>query len=129
MYHVPLDAVMKEVKMGMGRRGVRFQEGGREWRLPGLLYADDLSSSGESEQDLRAMVERFVEVRRRRGLKVKAVKSKVMVLVGEERLEYEVCVNWIRLKRFSEFKYLGCVFDESGTDKEGGEWEEFCRCY
>ena len=47
MYNVPLDAVMKEVKMRMGRRGVRFQEGGREWRLPGLLYADDLASSGE----------------------------------------------------------------------------------
>ena len=32
----------KEVKMGMGKRGVSFLEGGREWRLPGLLYADDL---------------------------------------------------------------------------------------
>ena len=32
--------VMKEVKMGMGRRGVRFLEDGREWRLPGLLYPD-----------------------------------------------------------------------------------------
>ena len=28
---------MKEVKMGMGRRGVRFMEEGRKWRLPGLL--------------------------------------------------------------------------------------------
>ena len=33
---------MKEVKMGMGRRGVRFLDDGREWRLPGLFYADDL---------------------------------------------------------------------------------------
>ena len=39
--NVYLDAVMK-VKMGMGRNGVRFQEEGREWRLSGLLYADDL---------------------------------------------------------------------------------------
>ena len=42
---------------------------------------------GESE-DLKMMVERFVEVCRRRGLKVNANKSKVMVLSGEERLEY-----------------------------------------
>ena len=36
--------------MGMGRRGVRFQEEGRELRLPGLLYADDLVLCGESEE-------------------------------------------------------------------------------
>ena len=36
-----MNAVMK-VKMGMGKRGVRFQEEGREWRLPDLFYADDL---------------------------------------------------------------------------------------
>ena len=28
--------------MGMGRRGVNFNGDGREWRLPGLLHADDL---------------------------------------------------------------------------------------
>ena len=37
-------------------------EEGREWRLPGLLYADDLVLCGESEEDLRAMVGCFVEV-------------------------------------------------------------------
>ena len=41
LFSVYMDAVMKEVKMGMGRRGVRFMEEGREWKLPGLLYADD----------------------------------------------------------------------------------------
>ena len=45
-----------------------------EWRLPGLLYADDL------EKDLRAMMGWFVEVCRRRGLKVNAVKSMVIIL-------------------------------------------------
>ena len=43
IFNVYIDEVMKEVKMGMGRRRVRFQEEGREWRLPGLLYADDLA--------------------------------------------------------------------------------------
>ena len=47
--------------MGM-RRGVRFQEEKRKWRLPDLLYADDLLLCGELEEDLRAMVEHFVEV-------------------------------------------------------------------
>ena len=52
----------------------------REWRLPGVLCADDLVLCGLSEEDLRAMVGRFVEVCRRRGLKVKAGKSKVMII-------------------------------------------------
>ena len=39
-----------------------------EWRLPGLLYADDLVLFSKSEEDLRAMVGHFVELCRRRGL-------------------------------------------------------------
>ena len=42
---------MKEVKMGMGRREVRFMEEGKDWRLPDLLYTDDLSLCVESEED------------------------------------------------------------------------------
>ena len=54
------------------------------------------------------MVEQFDEVCWRRGLKVNAGKSKVMVLNGEEGLECEVQVDWIRLEHVSEFKYLEC---------------------
>ena len=63
---------MKKVKKSVGRKGVSFQEDGRDWRLPGLLYADDLVLCGESKEDLRVMVGQFAEVRRRRGLKVNA---------------------------------------------------------
>ena len=45
--------------MGNGRR--------EEWRLPYLLYARDLVLCGESEEDLRAIVGRFIEVCGRRG--------------------------------------------------------------
>ena len=48
LFNVYMDGVMKEVKMGMGRKGVRFLEDGREWRLPGLLYTDDFLLCGES---------------------------------------------------------------------------------
>ena len=40
---------------------------------------------------------RFFEACRRRGLKVNASMSKVMVLGGEEGLECEVCVDGKRL--------------------------------
>ena len=72
-----------------------FLEDGRECKLPSLLYADDMVLCGESED---------------------GGKSKVMVLNGEEGLECEVQVDGVRLKHVSEFKYLGCVLDESGTD-------------
>ena len=48
--------------MGIGRRGVRLLENGREWRLPGPSYADDLVLSGESEEDLREMVGWFAGI-------------------------------------------------------------------
>ena len=60
----------------------------REWRLPGLLYADDLVLYGEfNEEELRVVVGRFVEVCRRR---VNAGKSKMMVLNGEKGMQCEV---------------------------------------
>ena len=42
--------------------------------------------------------------------------------VGEEGLKIyagksEVCVDGMRLEHASDFKYLGCVLDESGTDE------------
>ena len=91
----------------------------REWRLPGLLYADELVLCGELEEDLKAMVGRFAEVCRRRGLKSNANKSKVMVLNGEEGLDCEVHVDGICLEDVTEFKYLGCVLDESGSSFHG----------
>ena len=59
---------------------------------------------------------RFLEECRERGLKVNVGKSKVMVLDKEEGLECEICVAGTQLEKMSEFKYLGCVLIDSGTD-------------
>ena len=56
LFNVYMDAVRKKLKMRMGRKRVRFQEEGREWRLTGLLYADDLVLCSELEEDLNVMV-------------------------------------------------------------------------
>ena len=66
--------------------------------MPSFLYVDDLILCGELDEDLKAMVGRFVEVCRRKGLKVNAPKSKVMVLGWEEGLKCDFCVNGMRLK-------------------------------
>ena len=51
-----------------------------EWRLFCLVYADNLVLCSKWEEGLRAMVHCFGEVCRRKGLKINAGKSKVMVL-------------------------------------------------
>ena len=76
LFNVYMYAVMKEVEM---RMKVKFIEEGREWRLPILLYEEDLVLCCESE-DLRAIVGHFVEVCRRNGLKVIRCKNKAMIL-------------------------------------------------
>ena len=89
---------------GDGKEGI-------EQRLSGLLCADD-------SEDLKAMMECFVELCRKRGLKVNAGKSRVMILNGEDGLECEVSVDGVRLDCVSEFKYLRCVFDKSGIGED-----------
>ena len=80
------------------------------------MYTDGLVLCGDSEKDLRAMVGWFVEMCRKRGLKVNAGKSKVMVMNGEEGLEFVVHVHGVHLEHVSKLKYLGCVLGEAGTN-------------
>ena len=89
MYHVPLSV---KCIYGCSYEGGKNEDGkeGRELGLPGLLYADDLVLRGESEEDLRAMVEVFLVCRR--SLKANEGKSKVM-LSGEEGLKCEINVD------------------------------------
>ena len=63
------------------------------------MYADDLFLCGELE-GLREMMERFVEVCRKRGM------SNMMVLNREDRLECEVSLDGVRFEHVPEFKCL-----------------------
>src|SRR5678816_4589043 len=107
--------VMKELEVGVAGNRVRMTENGDKWRVPYLLYADDLVLCGESEESLSGMVERFGRVCKRRGLKVNIDKSKVTV-VSEDSPQCEVMLDGEQLEQVSEFKYLGYMLDEKGTD-------------
>src|SRR5678815_1029974 len=50
LFNLYMDGVMKEFEVGMAGNGVRMMENGDEWRVPYLLYADDLVLCGESEE-------------------------------------------------------------------------------
>src|SRR5678815_3430774 len=82
----------ERIRDGVAGNGVRMMENGGEWRVPYLLYADDLILCGESEESLRGLVERFCIVCKRRGLKVNVDKSKVMV-VSEDSPRCEVMLD------------------------------------
>src|SRR5678816_845099 len=88
---------------------------GGEWRVPYLLYADDLVMFDESEKSLRGLVERFGRVCKRWGSKINVDKSKVMV-VSEDSPRCEVMLDGEQLKQMSEFKYVGYMLDDNGTD-------------
>ena len=76
---------MKEVKIRIGRMGVRFLKEGKEWILSDLLYVNDLVLYGELEEDLKAMVGWFFEVSKRRGLNVN---GGVWVCISSSLVEY-----------------------------------------
>ena len=69
---------MKEMKLGIGRMGLRTSEEEREWRGLSLLCTGDSVSFGE--------MTRHVEVYKRSGLKVNDDMSKDMELGGKEWL-------------------------------------------
>ena len=97
---------MKEVKMRIGRMGVRFFFGwGEEVRLPVSLYEDDLILFDESKENLKEMMGSFSRI-----LKVSRNKSKEMVFLEEDASLCEVLVDGMRFECVSEFKYLGVCF-------------------
>src|SRR5678816_196775 len=92
-----------------------MMENGDEWKVPYLLYVNDLVLCGESEESLRRLVERFDIVCKRSGLKVNVNKSKIMV-VSEDSPWCEVMLDGEQLEKVSHFKYLGYMLDEKGMD-------------
>ena len=79
-----MDAVIKDVKMGMGSR----EESGDY--LASCMKMTFVRRVGKKTKSNGGIV---FELGRRRNLKANAGKTKVMMLSGEEGLESEVCVD------------------------------------
>ena len=83
--------------------------------VPCLLYADDLVLCGESEESLSRLVEGFGRVCKRRGLKINVDKSKMMVVSGVNT-QCQITLDGEQFEQVSEFKYLGYMMNDKGTD-------------
>ena len=92
---------MKELLNIEVGKGVRLIENGKEWKVPCLLYADDLVSCSESVENLR-LGELFGRVCKRRGMKVNVDKSKMMV-VSEGNTQCQIMFIGKHLQQVSEF--------------------------
>lgn len=117
LFNIYMDGVMKEVRPRVGSSGVRLIKGVNEWTLSDLLYADDLVLVGENESELKLMIESFDKVCIRRGMRVNADKSKVMVFGGEDGSVCDIRIGGVRLEQVQSFKYLGSVLNVKGNDE------------
>ena len=61
MYHISLALQCSDGENGDGEERSEISREGKRVRLPVFLYADNLVLYGKSEEDLRAMVEHFIE--------------------------------------------------------------------
>ena len=123
----------KRGEYGDGENGSEISGGGERVEIAWLFVCRLLGFMWQIGEDLITTVGCVVEECWRRGLKVSEGKSKMMMLNGEEELGSEVHIDGICLEHVSEFKYLGCILDESHTDEaecsRSGYWEESGRCH
>ena len=56
LFNIYMDGVMKEVRQGMGDRGVCLKRGNDKWWITDLLYADDVVFVAESEKVLKELI-------------------------------------------------------------------------
>ena len=59
IFNVYMQEVMKEMKLEIRRKGVRFSKKKRDWRLHSFLHVDDLILLFESEEDMESDDRKF----------------------------------------------------------------------
>ena len=79
-----------------------------------LLYANDLATVAESEEELQERLIQWQENLENKGLRVNSKKTEVMVSSKLGRKVKIMDRNDIELKQVDEFCYLGTVIEEKG---------------
>ena len=84
--------------------------------MPGFLYSFDLVLCQETAENLKVILRCFLDLCKRRGLKVSPNKKKVMVLAGrKDRYVRSLFMRQLELV-LEKFKYLGYVLNESSSE-------------
>ena len=109
LFNIYMDGVMKEVIETIGNVGVEMKMGKEKWKLSHLLYADDAVLLTESREELQEYVKAFVNVCKKRNLKMNVNKSKVMVFERNGTSDAEIIIEGETMEVVDKFLYLGSV--------------------
>ena len=92
VFSLCMDWVMKELKMGIDRMGVKFSGEGTESRLVDLVYLGGNELREELEENLRSCKIKKKKNNNNKDLKVNADEKEMMVVRGKEGWVCEVSV-------------------------------------
>ena len=81
--------------------------------LEKVLYADDLSLTAESGEELEKQLGEWTMEFERHGLRVSQEKTEVM-WIGEQSVDLDIKLKGRRLRQVSSFAYLGSTITEDG---------------
>ena len=110
LFNLFMDGVVREINARLGERGLGLIEGngGRNWVLNQVLFADDTALVADSEEGLQQLVTEFGRVCNRRKLKVNVGKSKVMRCTKTRNgVGLQINLEGEGLEEVESFKYLG----------------------
>ena len=121
LFNVYMDGVVREVNIRVGERGLGLIEGdgGQNWVINQVLFADDTALVADSEEGLQQLVTEFGRVCDRRKLKVNIGKSKVMRCTRHGNGGgLQVNLGGERLEEVESFRYLGSQVAGNGKIEE-----------
>ena len=120
LFNVFMDSVIRRMdRVGKGAE-VR-EQGGDNWDVSLLLFADDTVLVSDTGEGLEGLVTDFERICTERGLKINPKKSKVMWLKNERREDIDELMEWPGvqlegqwLERVHNFRYLGMDIGDEG---------------
>ena len=117
LFNLFMDGVVREVNIKVGESGLGLMEGngGPEWKINQVLFADDTALVADTEEALQQLVTEFGRVCERRKLKVNVGKSKVMrCTTGDYRGGLHINLGEEELEEVESFRYLGSRVTRNG---------------
>jgi hypothetical protein len=79
-----------------------------------IRYADDIAIITENLDDLKKGLENIDKIGAKFGMKINVAKTKLMIINGNENLDYQINLNNNSVEKVNDFRYLGSLTTEDG---------------
>jgi hypothetical protein len=113
LFNIFIDGVVAVVNARVMQRRVAITgDGGDEWQLNQMLYADETAVVADGTCDFQRLVSEFGRGCERRKLSVDVANSKVIRVTRSENVgDIDITLNGIRMEDVDCFRYLGINID------------------